>query len=258
MELCVLASGSGGNCLYVAGGDTRLLIDAGLTLKEMKRRLDQHGLVLDAISAVLFTHDHADHCQAVGALHRRHPVPFYANEGTAAGIDLGLKGADITWNIFETGSTFRVGSMEIDAFSVPHDAADAVGFTITDGRTRLGVATDLGMVTTVVRNRLADCDALVLESNHDVDMLRQSGRPWSLIQRILGRRGHLSNEDAADLLASVVQPRLKTVILAHLSGDCNRPSLAEQTMRTVLSRAQRPDIRLEIGRQDTCSALLSI
>ena len=244
MEICVLASGSTGNCIYVAGGETRLLIDAGLSLKATSARLAQLGLAMDAITAVLFTHDHADHCQRADVFHRRHGLAFYANEGTAAGIDLATKCADITWTIFEAGSSFAIGGLQIEPFSVPHDAADAVGFVISDGKVRLGLATDLGMATTLIRRKLADCDVLILETNHDVEMLKQSGRPWSLIQRILGRQGHLSNEDAAELLASVLGPRLRTIFLAHLSAECNTPALAERAVREVLRRAGRDDIRL--------------
>jgi phosphoribosyl 1,2-cyclic phosphodiesterase len=244
VEICVLASGSAGNCIYVAGGGTHLLIDAGLSLKETSARLAQLGLAMDAIHAVLFTHDHTDHCQRADVFHRRHALPFYANEGTAAGIELTTRRSGLAWQIFETGSPFSIGGLQIEPFSVPHDAADAVGFVISDGQVRLGVATDFGMATTLIRRKLANCDALILETNHDVEMLKQSGRPWSLIQRILGRHGHLSNEDAAELLASVLGPRLRTVFLAHLSAECNTPALAERAVREVLRRACRDDIRL--------------
>jgi len=244
VEICVLASGSAGNCIYVAGGGTRLLIDAGLSLKETSARLAQLGVEMNTIQAVLFTHDHSDHCQRADVFHRRHKLPFYANEGTALGIEQTTRRTDIAWQIFEAGSPFPIGALQIEPFSVPHDAADAVGFVITDGPVRLGVATDLGTVTTLIRCKLAACDALVLETNHDVEMLRQSGRPWSLIQRILGRQGHLSNADAADLLASVLGPRLRTVFLAHLSAECNTPALARRALREVLQHAGRTDVRL--------------
>ncbi len=258
MEICVLASGSAGNCIYVAGGSTRLLIDAGLSLKDASARLAQLGQEMSAIHAVLFTHDHSDPCQRADVFHRRHALPFYANEGTAAGIELTTKRTDISWTIFETGSPFAIGDFQIEPFSVPHDAADAVAFVITDGRVRLGVATDFGMATTLIRSKLADCDALILETNHDVEMLKQSGRPWSLIQRILGRQGHLSNDAAAELLASVLGPRLKTVFLAHLSAECNTPALAERALREVLQRAGRDDIRLVHTSPDAISARVEI
>ena len=258
MEICVLASGSTGNCIYVAGGGTRVLIDAGLSLKETSARLAQLGLEMSAISAVLFTHDHGDHCQRADVIHRRHGLPFYANEGTAEGIEQTTKRSDLTWQIFETGSPFTIGSLHIEPFSVPHDAADAVGFVITEGSIRLGVATDFGVATTLIRSKLADCDALILETNHDVEMLKQSGRPWSLIQRILGRQGHLSNEAAAELLASVLGPRLRAVFLAHLSEHCNTPQLAEHALSTVLQRAGRADIRLVQTCADQISARVEL
>jgi len=258
VEVCVLASGSKGNCLYVASGATRLLIDAGLSLKETQARLALLGVELASIDALLFTHDHSDHCSGVGVLRRRHALPLYANEGTSRGIELTVKAFDADWRIFETGSAFTVGEFTVEPFSVPHDAADAVGFVIADGRVRLGIATDLGMATTLVQRKLSDCDALVLEANHNVEQLKQSGRPWSLIQRILSRQGHLSNEDAADLLTSVLGPRLKTVFLAHLSTDCNSPEMVERLMRDTLRRAARADVRVELTHADAISAQITL
>jgi len=258
VEVCVLASGSAGNCIYVSGAGTRLLIDAGLSLREITARLRQLDVAVDSIQAVLFTHDHLDHCSGAGVLWRRHALPLFANEGTAAGIELAVKGLQAEWNIFETGSAFPVGGLAVEAFSVSHDAADAVGFVIADDRARIGIVTDLGMVTTLVQRKLASCDLLVLETNHDVEMLRQSGRPWSLIQRIQGRQGHLSNEDAAVLLENVLGPRLQAIFLAHLSEQCNAPHLAERAVREVLRRAGREDIRLEHTRPDAISARIEL
>ena len=244
MEVCVLGSGSAGNCLYVAGNGTRLLVDAGLGLRETVARLAGLGVAPDAMTAVLFTHEHIDHCRGAAALRRRHKATFYANEGTIAGVELAAPRLQCGWQVFETGSPFVVGDLAVEPFSVPHDASDTVGFTIDDGRTRLGIATDLGTVTALVRRKLSGCDALIVETNHDVEMLKHSGRPWSVIQRILGRLGHLSNEDAAALLADVLGPRLKTVFLAHLSAACNTPVLAERAVREALHRACREDVRL--------------
>jgi phosphoribosyl 1,2-cyclic phosphodiesterase len=258
VEVCVLASGSAGNCIYVSGAGTRLLIDAGLSLREITARLAQLDVSVDSIQAVLFTHDHQDHCNGAGVLWRRHALPLFANEGTAAGIEQTVKDLRARWNIFETGSAFAVGGLAVEAFSVPHDAADAVGFVIADERARIGICTDLGMGTTLVRRKLEACDLLVLEANHDAEMLRRSGRPWSLIQRIQGRQGHLSNEDAAALLESVLGPRLRTIFLAHLSEQCNSPHLAERAVRDVLRRAGREDIRLEHTRPDAISARVAL
>lgn len=258
MEICVLGSGSTGNCLYVAGGGTHLLVDAGLSLKELKARLAQVGVDIESIAAVLFSHEHLDHCNGAGVLRKKHAMKFYANEGTASGIEQAVKGLQMDWQIFQTGSTFSIGGLTIEAFSVPHDASDAVGFAISDGRARLVIATDFGMSTTLIRSKLADCDALVLETNHDVEMLRQSGRPWSLIQRILGRHGHLSNEDAAELLASAISPRLKTVFLAHISEKCNAPHHAERVVRETLRLAGRGDVRVEQTHPDVPSARVTL
>ena len=245
VEVCVLASGSSGNALYVAGGETRLLIDAGVSLKAIQAGLEQLGVEPATLTAVLFSHDHDDHCRSAGVLRRRLNLPLYANEGTSRGIERVVKSDDFDWRIFETGSPFTVGALTIEPFSVPHDAADTVGFVISDGCARLGIATDLGMATTLVQRKLVDCDVLVLETNHNVELLQQSGRPWSLIQRIRGRQGHLSNEDAAALLASVLGPRLKAVLLAHLSAECNSPDQAERLVRETLRQAAREDVRVE-------------
>jgi phosphoribosyl 1,2-cyclic phosphodiesterase len=254
VEVCVLASGSSGNCIYVAGGGTRLLVDAGVSFKTIQAGLKALDVDPATLTAALFSHDHDDHCRGVGVLWRRLALPLYANEGTAQGIERALHDASFAWRIFETGSPFTIGALTIEPFSVPHDAADTVGFVIDDGQARLGIATDFGMATALIRRKLADCDALVLESNHDVEMLRQSGRPWSLIQRISGRQGHLCNEDAAELLASVIGPRLKTVLLAHMSEKCNSPRKAERLMRETLRRAARDDVRVELTYAATLSA----
>ena len=253
-----MASGSSGNCLYVAGGGTRLLVDAGLSRRETAARLAAIGVEVGAIDAVLFTHDHDDHCRGAPLLLRRHRLPFFANEGTSQGVEHVNRGFGADWRIFETGSTFGVGGLRVEAFSVPHDASDTVGFAIGDGRVRLGIATDLGSVTALVRHKLAACHALVLEANHDVEMLRQSGRPWSLIQRILGPRGHLSNEQAADLLAGVIGPELRVLVLAHLSAECNTPALAAHAVRAVLRDAGRADVRIEIAAADAAGPRLEL
>lgn len=256
MEICVLGSGSGGNSIYVASGATRVLIDVGLSVREIAARLSGLGRELSELTAVLFTHDHSDHCHAAAVLCRRQGVRLLANEGTAAGVERMVKNLGTTFDIFETGGCFQVGELSFQPFNVPHDASDPVGFVISDGRIRLGVATDLGSVTTLVRHRLSDCDALVLECNHDVELVLQSKRPRSIQQRILGPHGHLCNEVAAELLAEVLSPRLKVVFPAHLSAECNTAALAEQLVRNVLTRAGRGDVRVEMTHQDHATALV--
>jgi phosphoribosyl 1,2-cyclic phosphodiesterase len=256
VEICVLGSGSGGNSIYVAAGATRVLIDAGLSARETAARLSGIGRELSDLSAVLFTHDHTDHCSGIAVLCRKHRVRLLANEGTAAGVERAVTGLTTPFDIFETACCFGVGELTFEPFNVPHDASDPVGFVVSDGRIRLGVATDLGSVTTVVRHRLSDCDALVLECNHDVEMVMQSKRPKSVQQRILGPHGHLCNEVACELLATVLSPRLKVVFPAHLSAECNSATLAERIVRDVLVRAGRSDVRVEMTHQDHASAVV--
>ena len=254
MEVCVLASGSKGNCIYVSSGGTSLLVDAGLSAREIVARLQTAGIAPESIQAVLFTHDHVDHFRGIEVFSRKYPVRLFANEGTSAGIELGCPKLSCTWEIFETASTFEIGELQVEAFTVPHDASDPVGFVFDDGSARLGVVTDLGQATPLIRNKLAQCHAVVLESNHDYDMLMQSSRAWPLKTRIAGRSGHLSNADAAALVRSALSEQLHTLLLAHLSEECNTPALALNTMRQVLLEANRLDVRLEVASQSAASA----
>ena len=250
MEVCVLASGSKGNSIYVAGGGTAVLIDAGLSARELVARMQAAGVAPEALEAVLFTHDHSDHCKGAEVFCRRYPVRLFANQGTSEGIELSCPGFQPHWEIFETATSFTIGGLRVEAFSVPHDAADPVGFLLDDGTSRLCLATDLGQPTPLVRTRLSQCHAAILESNHDYEMLMQSERPWTLKTRIAGRSGHLSNADAAELLCSALPGPLHTLLLAHLSDACNTPALALGTMRRALRAAGRADVRVEVLEQD--------
>jgi len=260
LELCVLGSGSSGNCIYIAAGATRMLIDAGLSLRALRARLKTLECDVTDLAAVLVTHEHSDHCLGLPALARAHPaLRLLANESTAAGVEQAVRGnGSLSWDIFETGAAFEIGALRVQSFSVPHDAGDPVACVLDDGSSRLGIATDLGIATPVVRRHLRDCDALVLETNHDIEMLRQSGRPWSLIQRILGRQGHLSNEQAAELLAEVAGARLRTVFTAHLSADCNTPDLSAYALRRALREMGRGDVAIEPTFRDRASARLAL
>jgi len=244
--------------VYVSDGETRVLVDAGLSFKTIKARLSTLGIPVESIDAVLFTHDHVDHCSGIATFCRQHPVRIFANEGTASGIEQAVKRFDAAWDIFENGAPFAIGGLTIEAFSVPHDASDPVAFVIADRRVRLGVVTDLGMTTALIDRKLASCDALVLESNHDPELRAQSGRPWPLIQRIRGPRGHLNNADSAALIAANHSAALKTLLLAHLSEQCNTPALAFQTMRDTLRRIARTDIRLELTHPDQTSVFIQL
>lgn len=259
MDFCSLASGSGGNCTYLRSGATVFLVDFGLSTRRIFSRMKAVGIDPDSIQAILITHNHVDHYRGLETFSKDHPsIPLYANDGTATCIDRECPHAHFNWQIFETASSFQFGGVQIDAFSVPHDAADTVGFVITDGTTRFAIATDLGQATTLIRARLSACDAIVIESNHDHEMLMQSARAWSLKTRICGPSGHLSNSDAATLISSVLSPRLRKVFLAHLSRECNTPELALNAMQTALRAAGRPDIRIAVLNQEIPTALLQL
>jgi phosphoribosyl 1,2-cyclic phosphodiesterase len=169
----------------------------------------------ESIDALCVTHEHDDHKSSLGVLHRRFGAQLYGNAGTIQALERSQKTSDLTWQTFITGHPFMIGSLCVEPFRVPHDSYDPVGFVISEGDSRVGVVTDLGIPTELIRQRLKDCNVLVLEANHDEDMLKNSNRPWPLKQRIAGRQGHLSNIKSGELLCDVVSPRLHTVLLAH-------------------------------------------
>ncbi|PID40884.1 MAG: MBL fold metallo-hydrolase [Proteobacteria bacterium] len=233
ISVCVLASGSRGNATYLSGGQTAILIDAGLSGIEIQRRMVTRGLDPASLDAILVTHEHSDHIQGVGVLARRFGLTVHINDETLQASQRTLgKLADV--QPFACGTTFSIGQLSIHPFSISHDAADPAGFTITANGTKVGVATDLGIATNVVKTHLAACDALILEANHDPRMLIDGPYSWPLKQRIQGRGGHLSNEDAALLLEELRHDGLSHVILAHLSEENNAPEIARKTIETVL------------------------
>jgi len=245
IEVCVLGSSSSGNATLIAAGGLQILVDAGLTSRAIEHRLADLGRRPADLAGILLTHEHGDHTQGARLLARRHGIPILANHLARDALAEEF-GTDVRWQIFQTGEPFRLGPLRVLPFSVPHDSYDPVGFRIElDPGLRLAVVTDLGHATNLVRERLRGCQALILESNHDVRMLQDSPRPWSLKQRILSRQGHLSNAAAAELAAAVAHPGLEHVVLAHLSRDCNDPELARATITAALEQAAvRPLVSL--------------
>jgi len=254
LQICVLASGSSGNCTLVQSADTALLIDAGLSARETGKRLEAVGVKLDQIKGICISHEHSDHINGIRVLQQRHGVPLYANRGTIEGLDP-AEAALLQWQVFTTGCAFQVGGLRVEPFLVPHDANEPVGFVVGDGTTRVGIATDMGCVTHLIRERLRPCRAIVLEANHDVEMLQESDRPWQLKQRILGRQGHLSNETAADLIAEIAGPGLEQIFLAHLSAECNRAELALKTAVQRLEKLGHRHIRVSMSYRDQISEI---
>jgi phosphoribosyl 1,2-cyclic phosphodiesterase len=219
----VLASGSKGNSIYIDGPEGALIVDAGLSAREIMRRLALVGASPDHISGILVTHDHSDHLRGVRVLAKRLDLPVYGTEPTlkAVGLPDGARRRVIT-----SGEDFSVAGFTVKPFSLPHDAADPVGYLLMKGSLRIGIATDLGCVTQLVKRRLAECDMLVLESNYDDHMLLEGPYPWFLKQRIRSRNGHLSNEVSSRVLSELLHPGLQSVILAHLSEVNNCPDRA--------------------------------
>ncbi|MBT8041865.1 MAG: MBL fold metallo-hydrolase [Pontiella sp.] len=255
LEVCVLASGSSGNSIYVASNRTRILIDAGLSARQIALRLEQIGVVPESINGICVSHEHGDHVAGIRVLQKRHGMRVYANAGTLDGIKRQHKSHEISAHVFQTGSAFEIGDITIEPFSVPHDAYEPVGFRIQTGSTAVGIVTDLGMVTSLVRDKLKGCHAIIIESNHDEDLLREAPRPWPLKQRIRSRQGHLSNMDAARLIAESATDDLEHVFLAHLSSDCNTPDTALRTVASQLRLDGLDHINLEISHASRISSI---
>lgn len=242
MELIVLGSGSNGNTAVVRGGGTAILLDAGLSARKTLTRLAESSIEPGEIDAVLLTHEHGDHTSGLPVLMRSLRCPVYATRLTADHLrEQGARNVDASWKIFSTGSSFALGSIEVTAFSVPHDAADPVGFTLRCAGVALGVLTDLGHVNHSVVHHVSGVDCLFVEANHDEQMLHaDTKRPFSVKQRILSPHGHLSNKAAADLATRICSPSLQHVVLGHLSRDCNAPELAIAAVSAALNGAEIP------------------
>ncbi|MEI6337178.1 MAG: MBL fold metallo-hydrolase [Verrucomicrobiota bacterium] len=236
MELLVLGSGSSGNTAVLRGRGSTILIDAGLGARKTLARLDAAGLAPEEIDAVLLTHEHGDHAGGLPVLQRSLRCPVYATRLTADEVRRqDPRNEAAGWRIFSTGTTFDVNTLQITAFSVPHDAADPVGFTIRCGDFSLAILTDLGHVNHSVVHHVSGVNCLFIEANHDEQLLQDdTRRPFSIKQRILSPHGHLSNRSAADLALRVASPALRHVVLGHLSRDCNEPGLAVGAVRTAL------------------------
>jgi phosphoribosyl 1,2-cyclic phosphodiesterase len=237
LAVTILASGSAGNCALVETPGCRLLMDGGLSARQICARLEAAGVEPAAIDAILVTHEHHDHSSGLDVFCRRFQTPVYCN-GPTADVIRGSSGDEVRkeFRLFLTGSDFVVGDITVQTFTVPHDAADPVGFILHHGGAALGFCTDLGFATKLVHERLRAADTVVIETNHDEKLLQEdSRRPWPVKQRIMSRHGHLSNTAAAEVLASLAGQRLRRAILGHLSRDCNTPELAVGAVRSRLA-----------------------
>ena len=250
IRLTILGSGSGGNCSLLETDNTRILIDAGFSGKQIREKLAAIQRAPESLDGILVTHEHIDHIQGLKGLAGKSGLPVYCNRLTREAIAFDLK-TPLNFKIFTTGSTFELGDLSIDVFSIPHDAQDPVGFMVRHASGSIGFATDLGHATKVVLERIRHADVLLLESNHDVKLLQaDTKRPWSTKQRILGRHGHLSNESAAEVAREIMSDRLRHLFLGHLSRDCNTPEIALEVMSKALADLGATHVRLETTHQD--------
>ena len=248
---CPLASGSKGNCIYLGTKDTKILIDAGISAKMIGEKLSEIGVDVEEIDAVVISHEHTDHIKGLHTLCKKLDIPVFANRDTAKGIFQVFPQA-LKFKIFSTGEVFTFGDIEVHPFSVQHDTLDPVAFTFNVGGAKIGICTDIGFVTTLVRTQLQQCDYLMVEANHEPSMVHASNRPIVYKKRVLSKQGHLSNEECAKLLLDVFHPGLKHVFLAHLSSECNNPELAIQIVEKRLSE-QGLKASLSIAYQDQVS-----
>lgn len=255
MKVCVLASGSSGNCIFVGSAKTRILIDAGLSGRETTRRLALIDESLASIQGICLTHEHTDHIAGLSALHLRSGIPLFANAGTIDAVRRDESLGALKWQVFTTGAAFPIGDLTITPFSVSHDAYEPVGFIVATDRVRVGIVTDIGVRTQLVQERLRHCHALVIESNHDERLLADAKRPWHLKQRIAGRQGHLSNRHAAELIAEIACAELDHVFLSHLSLDCNRPELALKPAHEALVNKGFAHVRVCLTYADQISEI---
>ncbi|MFW5882753.1 MAG: MBL fold metallo-hydrolase [Verrucomicrobiota bacterium] len=242
----VLGSSSSGNCALLSTGESRVLIDAGLSGRRIRTLLAEAGESIDGIDAIFITHEHQDHCGGLFGLARHAGIPVYANSHTARAIQPRLKHKP-SWRLFETGTRFTFRDLEVEAFTVPHDAHDPVAFTFKWGgddlfspRRSLAWVTDLGSVPQLVREKIREVDVLAIESNYDEGLLeRDIKRPWSIKQRIRGRHGHLSNEAVVELVGEMGDTAWRQLVLLHLSRECNNISVVQDSLRPLNGSRRR-------------------
>ena len=246
----MLGSGSKGNSAVIECGDVRLLIDAGLSAKQLNLRLGLLGIEPASLHGILLTHEHGDHVRGLKIFLKQHALTVFATAATAkvvrqTGIESG------TWKTFETAQRFPVGDVTVQSFSVQHDAVDPVGFVIGHGRLRFGFVSDVGHVTRSMTESLSHLHGLFVEANYDEDLLdADAKRPWPIKQRICSRHGHLSNDQVAELLGDIAHAELSQVVLGHLSADCNTPDLILNRLRACLADLDHGHVALHCASQD--------
>ncbi len=257
MRFTILGSGSGGNAAYLETPGARVLIDCGFSARRIRNALLALDRTPERLDGIFITHEHSDHIQGLRVLAAKLGVPVYSNRHTADEIRH-IHKCDFEFRLFETGQSVEVGDLRVDTFPVPHDAIEPVGFVLHTPAARIGFLTDLGHGTRLIADRVRDCDVLLLETNHDADLLRNDPvRPPHLKQRIMSRHGHLSNEGAADFLEQLIHPRLQHVYCVHLSRDCNTPELARTEIANKLAAMGAGHVQVHLTEQSApCPTLV--
>ena len=262
MRLCSIASGSSGNCIYTGSDNTHLLVDAGISAKRVEAGLKELELEGSDIQGLLITHEHSDHIKGVGVLARRYGVPIYATEGTIrqmksmsslGTIDEGL------YHVVHADEEFFIGDMKVEPFAISHDAAEPVAYRFECGEKSTAVATDMGGYNDYIVEHLKGLDTVLLEANHDIQMLQVGPYPYPLKQRILGERGHLSNESAGQLLCRILHDNIKKIYLGHLSKENNYAELAYETVRLEIELDpvdyKSGDFDIQVADREQCSGV---
>ncbi len=265
MELCSIASGSSGNCIYAGTDNCHLLIDAGISGKRIEAGLNEIGLKTSEMQGILITHEHSDHIKSLGVVARKYGLPMYGTKGTVDWIKEHQAIGTVDESLFHVISPeaeFVIGDMRIQAVPTSHDAAEPVAYIMRKDSKSIGVITDLGKYDDYIVDKLQGLDVLLLEANHDVHMLQAGTYPYYLKQRILGERGHLSNELSGQLLGKVLHDGFKKVILGHLSQENNYPQLAYETVRLEVTMGENPykgsDFPVAVAKRSEVSELVSI
>ncbi|MCD7726576.1 MAG: MBL fold metallo-hydrolase [Clostridiales bacterium] len=265
MRLCSIASGSSGNCVYVGSEATHLLIDAGISGKRTEAGLKELGLKMNEIDGIFITHEHADHISGLGVLARKYGIPIYATKGTIEAIRQSSQVGEIEEALFRTirpDEKCIVKDLSLYPVHTSHDAAEPVAYRISHGSRRVGILTDLGCYTDYTVECFRNLDVLYLEANHDVHMLQVGPYPYYLKQRILGERGHLSNEAAGKLLSRLLHDKMQTIVLGHLSKENNLPELAYESVRVEVTMSDTKyngnDFPVYVARRSEVSDIITV
>lgn len=265
MRLCSIASGSSGNCIYVGSDHTHLLVDTGISKKKIDAGLKELDIKGDELKGILITHEHSDHIQGLGVFSRKYEIPIYATPGTIAGIQsygpLG-KMPEGLLNPIQVDESFTLGDITIDPFRISHDANEPSGYRMNCGDKSIAVATDLGIYDEYTVEKLQNLDAVLLEANHDIHMLEVGSYPYYLKRRVMGDKGHLSNELSGRLLCDILHDNLKHIVLGHLSKENNYAKLAYETVKLEVTLGDNDyrgeELDMAVASRDTVSEIITV